>query len=75
MTNIDISLLATVIGGTHKEQKPEKPKGNPSNVNTTNGNAVPRAFGGTGWDARGGALRGGGGASMGIPTGQVRVMR
>lgn len=72
---LDLATLSTVTGGTHKEAKPELPpmKGN----STTTGNVVPRGFSGPGWNAAGGGIRGGGGsgASMGIPLGQVRVMR
>ncbi|MEO7093644.1 MAG: hypothetical protein ABI175_10365, partial [Polyangiales bacterium] len=70
---LDLATLSTVTGGTHKEAKPELPpmKGN----STTGGDVIPRPFGGAGWNASGGAIRGGGGsgASGGIPIGQVRM--
>ena len=83
MTNIDISLLATVTGGTHKEQKPELP---PMNGNsTTTGNVVPRAYSGAGFNPRHGTGAGGeglrtfgprgGGGGSGPGSANMRLMR
>ena len=67
MTTIDISLLATVTGGTHKEHKPELP---PMNGNTTTtGNPVPRPYTGAGFNPRHGTGAGGEGLRTFGPRG------